>query len=102
MADTQTSDALKILHERFYKGNRGRQRGLGRARALDDAARTAREIRAAARLTQEELAQLTGLPVALIRRFEEGDYAGDCLGTLVIIAAFCGKSIKLVVEDMQG
>ncbi len=55
-----TSDAVEILHRRFYEGKPARLKNLEEARANEEIARKIQELRAAAALTQTQLAKLIG------------------------------------------
>ena len=46
-----TSDAVEILHRRFYEGKPARMKNLEEARANEEIARKIQELRAAAALT---------------------------------------------------
>ena len=53
-------DAVEILHRRFYEGRPARLKTLEEARANEEIASKIRELRAAASLTQAQLAKLIG------------------------------------------
>ena len=61
-----TSDAVEILHRRYYKGHPERLANLEPARAGAAIARTVYELRTEARLSQAELAQRIGAARAAI------------------------------------
>jgi len=56
MAATKTSDAVEIVHRRFFEGRPDRLAELEEARASAEVARQIYEIRMKAGLTQRELA----------------------------------------------
>ena len=72
-------DAVQILHRRFYEGKPARLKNLEEARANEEIALKIRELRAAATLTQTQLAKLIGTTASVIRRLEDVDYEGHSL-----------------------
>jgi len=71
-----TSDAVEILHRRYYEGKPKRVAELDEARAEDEIARRIYELREQAGLTQERLARLVGTTPSVISRLEDADYEG--------------------------
>ncbi len=67
------SDAVEILHRRFYEGKPARLKNLEEARANDESARKIQELRTAAALTQTQLANLIGTTASVICRQEDAD-----------------------------
>ena len=59
------SDAVEILHRRFYEGKPARLKNLEEARANEDIARKIHDWRTAAALTQTQLAKLAGTTTAM-------------------------------------
>jgi transcriptional regulator with XRE-family HTH domain len=82
-----TTDAVEILHRRFYKGNPGRLKSLAECRANDEIARKIRTLRTKAGLTQAQLASLVGTTASVICRLEDADYEGHSVAMLRRIAA---------------
>ncbi len=80
------SDAVEILHRRFYEGKPARLKNLEEARANEEIARKIRELRTAAALTQAQLAKLIGTTASVICRLEDADYEGHSLAMLRRIA----------------
>ena len=70
------SDAVEILHRRIYEGKPARLKNLEEARANEEIARKIQELRAAAALTQTQLAKLIGTTASVICRLEDADYEG--------------------------
>ena len=66
-----TTDAVEILHRRYYAGKPKRIAKLEEARANEDIARKIDELRAKAGLTQKELARLVGTTASVICRLED-------------------------------
>ncbi len=77
-----TSDAVEILHRRFFEGKPGRLKNLEEARANDEIARKICELRTAAGLTQTQLGKLIGTTASVICRLEDADYEGHSLAML--------------------
>jgi ribosome-binding protein aMBF1 (putative translation factor) len=88
-------DAVEILHRRFYEGKPGRLKNLEEARANEDAARIIQELRAAAGLTQAQLAKLIGTTASVICRLEDADYEGHSLAMLRRIAGALNQQVEI-------
>lgn len=73
------SNAVDILHRRFYEGKPARLKNLEEARANKEIARKIHELRTAAALTQTQLARLIGTTASVICRLEDADYEGHML-----------------------
>jgi len=74
-----TTDAVEILHRRYYEGNPRRLAQLEEERANAEVARSIAELRTKAGLTQRELAKLVGTTASVICRLEDADYKGHSL-----------------------
>ena len=90
-----TSDAVEILHRRYYQGKPGRLAQLEEARAEDDLARRIYELREQAGLTQARLAKMIGTSESVISRLEDSDYAGHSLATLRRIAEAVNRRVEI-------
>jgi DNA-binding XRE family transcriptional regulator len=90
-----TSDAVEILHRRTYEGKPARIRNLEEARANEEIARKIQELRAAAALTQTQLAKLIGTTASVICRLEDADYQGHSLAMLRRIAAALSRRVEI-------
>ncbi len=90
-----TTDAVEILHRRFYAGRPNRIAELEEARANDDIARRISALRTRAGLTQRELASLIGTAPSVICRLESADYEGHSLAMLRRIATVLKKRIEI-------
>ena len=90
-----TSNAVEILHRRYYAGRPGRIAQLREARAEDELGRLIYELRDKAGLTQQRLAQLVGTTPSVISRLEDSDYSGHSLTMLKRIAAAVNKRVEI-------
>jgi DNA-binding XRE family transcriptional regulator len=79
MVSKSTTDALELLHRRFYAGKPMRLKSRDAARANEEIARKLLELRTEAGLTQAQLAKLIGTTTSVISRLEDADYAGHSL-----------------------
>lgn len=89
------SDAVEVLHRRFYEGKPSRLKNLEEARANEEIARKIRELRTAAGLTQTQLAKLIGTTASVICRLEDADYEGHSLGMLRRIGAALNQRAEI-------
>jgi DNA-binding XRE family transcriptional regulator len=90
-----TTDAVKILHRRYYEGRPKRIAELEEARANDEVARKIYTLRTEAGLTQRELAKLVGTTASVICRLEDADYDDHSLAMLRRIAAAVKKRVEI-------
>jgi DNA-binding XRE family transcriptional regulator len=97
MAKTQKSinDAVEILHRRFYEGKPARLKNLEEVRANEEIARKIQGLRAAAALTQTQLAKLIGTTASVICRLEDADYEGHSLAMLRRIAGALNQRVEI-------
>ena len=97
-----TTDAIEILHRRYYEGNPERLAELEEARAEDAVARKIYELRTEAGLSQRQLAKLVGTTASVICRLEDADYEGHSLSMLNRIAAAVGKRVQITFVSIEG
>jgi len=90
-----TSDAVDVLHRRFYEGKPGRLKNLEEARANEEIARKIRELRTTAGLSQTQLGKLIGTTASAICRLEDADYEGHSLAMLRRIGAALNQRIQI-------
>jgi len=90
-----TTDAVKILHHRYYEGKPERLASLERARANDQIARKIAVLRTHAGLSQRQLAQLVGTTASVICRLENADYEGHSLVMLNRIATALKRRVEI-------
>lgn len=103
MKREKTTDAIKILQNRYIKNDIDREVSLEAERINAKIARMIYELRQDKELSQTELAKLIGTTQSVISRLEDADYEGHSLSMLQRIAkAFdCEISISLVKEDSR-
>jgi DNA-binding XRE family transcriptional regulator len=89
------TDAVEILHRRFYEGKPARLKALEEARANEEITRKIRELRAAAGLTQTQLAKVIGTTASVICRLEDADYEGHSLAMLRRIAGALNQRVEI-------
>jgi DNA-binding XRE family transcriptional regulator len=90
-----TSNAITILHQRYYKGKLERIAALQQARINDEVARKVYFLREENKLSQSELAQLIGVATSVICQLEDADYEGDAIAMLNCIAAVFDKRVAI-------
>lgn len=97
-----TSDAVEILHRRYYEGKPERLTDLEIARAQDRVARKIAALRTRAGLTQRQLAKLVGTTASVICRLEDADYEGHSLAMLNRIAAALNHRVEIRFVRSHG
>jgi DNA-binding XRE family transcriptional regulator len=90
-----TTDAVEIIHRRYFKGKPERLKALEEARADDEVARKIFELRTKAGLTQAQLAKVIGTTASVICRLEDSDYEGHSLAMLRRIAGALNKRVEI-------
>ena len=90
-----TTDAVEILHRRYYEGRPERLAALEEERANAEIARKIYSLRTKAGLTQRQLAKLVGTSASAICRLEDADYEGHSLAMLRRIASALDKRVEI-------
>ncbi len=90
-----TTDAVEILHRRYYEGRPARIAALEEARANDEVACKIYELRTRAKLSQRQLAKMIGTTASVICRLEDADYGGHSLPVLRRIAAALDRRVEI-------
>jgi DNA-binding XRE family transcriptional regulator len=90
-----TSDAVEIMHRRYYEGKPDRIAELEVVRAEDQVARQIYALRQKAGMTQARLAKLVGTTPSVISRLEDSEYEGHSLSMLNRIAAAVNKKVEI-------
>ncbi len=90
-----TTDAVEIMHRRYFEGKPEMMGLLEEERANAEVARKIYDLRNKAALTQKELAKLVGTTPSVISRLEDADYDGHSLSMLRRIAAALDKRVEI-------
>lgn len=90
-----TTDAVEIMHRRYFEGKPEMMALLEEERANLDIACKIHDVRNKAGLTQKELAKLVGTTPSVISRLEDADYEGHSLSMLRRIAAALHKRVEI-------
>lgn len=96
-----TTDAVEILHRRYFEGKPEMLAMLEEERANAEIARSIYKLRTNAGLSQRELAKLVGTSASAICRLEDADYEGHSLGMLRRIAAALNKRVEIRFVSMK-
>lgn len=96
------TDAVAIIHRRYYEGKPDRLAALEQARANDDVARKIAALRTEAGLSQRQLARLVGTTASVICRLEDADYEGHSLAMLQRIAAALDRRVTINFVKAQA
>ena len=96
----KTTDAVKILHNRYIKGDPKAEKMLQQASEQSEIAANIYELRRQAKLSQKQLAELIGTTQSVISRLEDADYTGHSLEMLRRIATtlHCKVKVEIVPE----
>ncbi len=95
------TDAVEILHRRYYAGRPDRQAALEAERIHADVARQIAKLRTKAGLTQQQVAKLIGTAPSVISRLEDADYEGHSLSMLRRIATALQARIQIRFVPMK-
>jgi len=90
-----TTDAIEILHHRYYAGRPERLASLEVERLNAKIAREIYDLRTAAGLTQRQLARLVKTTASVICRLEDADYEGHSLTMLQRIATALEQTVEV-------
>lgn len=94
----RTSDAIEIIHRRYYEGRPSREAALEQARLHALIAQRIYALRTKAGLTQSELAARVGTSVSAISRLEDADYHGHSLN--VVSRVMTALNYRVVVSTV--
>ncbi len=100
----KTTDAVKILYDRYIKGDPEAKKMLQQAREQSDIAARIYELRRQAKLSQKQLAELIGTTQSVISRLEDADYTGHSLEMLrrIATALHCRLQVRIVPENKHA
>ena len=90
-----TTDAVEIIHRRYFANKPERLRELEEARANEEIARKILELRTKAGLTQSQLGKLVGTTASVICRLEDADYEGHSLAMLRRIGVALNQRVEV-------
>jgi ribosome-binding protein aMBF1 (putative translation factor) len=90
-----TTDAVEIMHRRYYEGRPDRIAALEEARANDEVARKIYALRTKAGLSQRQLAKRVGTTASVICMLEDAEYAGHSLSMLRRIATALNRRVEI-------
>ncbi len=93
----KTSNAVKILRDRYVKDDPQRKASVEAERVNTQVARMIYDLRNDAGLTQKELAQLVDTTQSVISRLEDADYEGHSLSMLNRIAEALKQKMSVVM-----
>jgi len=97
-----TTDAVEILHRRYFEGKPEMMALLEEERANAEIARQIFDLRTEAGLTQRKLAKLVGTSASVIDDLEEADYEGNALAMLRRIAASLNKRVEIQLVPVES
>ena len=93
----KTQDAVRILHGRYVKDDPERKAALQEERVNAEVARLIHDMRTAAGLSQQQLAELIDTTQSVISRLEDADYEGRSLSLLERIAQALNQRLTVVM-----
>ncbi len=91
----KTTGAVKILHDRYYKGNPKRKSLLQPERVNAKIAREIFKLRFKSKLTQKQLAKMVKTTPSVISRLENADYPGHSLNMLQRVASAFNQRVEV-------
>ena len=97
----RTRDAVAILHGRYVKDDPERKASLQEERVNAEVARLIYEMRTAAGLSQQQLAELIDTTQSVISRLEDADYEGRSLSMLERIATALNQKLTVVMTARE-
>jgi transcriptional regulator with XRE-family HTH domain len=97
----KTQDAIRILHGRYVKDDPERKAALQEERVNAEVARLIHEMRNAAGLSQQQLAELIGTTQSVISRLEDADYEGRSLSLLERIATALNQKLTVIMTARE-
>jgi transcriptional regulator with XRE-family HTH domain len=97
----RTQDAIRILHGRYVKDDPERKAALQEERVNAEVARLIHDMRNAAGLSQQQLAELIGTTQSVISRLEDADYEGRSLSLLERIATALNQKLTVVMTARE-
>ena len=96
-----TSDAVEILHRRYFEGKPEMMAMLEEELANAELSRLVYDLRTGSKLTQAQLAKRMGTTQSVISRLEDADYEGHSLAMLRRIAQAVGCVVEIRVRPAE-
>ena len=93
-----TTDAVEILHRKFYEGKPEKLQSLAECRANDEIARKIQALRTKAGLTQAQLARKAKVSQQQIAKLEHPD-SNPTIETLERVARALGARLNVAIEE---
>ncbi len=94
----KTSDAVSILHHLYVKEDPEMQQMLEAERVKSKIARQIYDLRSAAFLTQQQLAEKVSTTIEMIDNLEEADYEDHEIGDAFLMLQRIAKALDKQVE----
>jgi predicted XRE-type DNA-binding protein len=95
MKKKKITDAVAIIHNRFYKGKPERIASLEQERVNARIARDLYVLRTKSKMTQKQLAKLVGTTPSVISRLANADYSGHSLSMIQRIASALDRHVDI-------
>jgi ribosome-binding protein aMBF1 (putative translation factor) len=102
MRKRKTSDAVKILDQRFIRRDRERKESVESEYEKSQISVIIYQLRKQAGLTQKQLAVRVGTTQSVISKLEDADYEGQSLSMLNRIAVALHCKVKLEIVPDSG
>ena len=99
---TPTTDAVEILHRRYFEGHPEMMAMLEAEEVRLDIAQQVYDLREEAGLTQKQLAERIGVSESVICDLEDTEYEGDAFLMLRRIAKALGKQVEFRVVPLKA
>ena len=96
-----TTDAIEIIHRRYFHGRPRRLAELAEAEADVLVAEKIRILREKSGLSQRELAKLVGTAASVVCRLEDADYEGHSMAMLYRIAVALHRRVEIRFLPMK-
>lgn len=93
-----TTSAIEILHHLYFKNDPKMMQMLEAERIKGDIAQQIYDLREAASLTQEQLAQKIGATAKIIDDLEMTDYDDNSIGDAVLMLQYIAKAVGKQIE----
>ena len=96
-----TTDAVRILHDRYIQGKPRKIRALEKEHEKAEIAARIYELRTTSGLTQQGLAKLVGTRQSVISRLEDADYRGHSFRMLQRVASALHCRVKVDIVPVS-